>query len=500
MREQAHDAELSTIQAEGMARCQELFRFVREQAGDLEAAEVERGVLARVREIGRLGLEAFFEGRGTGDVGPWLEDDDGAIYVREGRVHTRVYLSLFGKVEVPRTGYRDRGRPAIFPLDAEVNLPKRRYSYPLQEFVNDTTMNQPFRQGVRHLQKWLDQPVWDGSAEAISRESSEDYDAFYEDKPAPTAVSEGDILVGSFDGKGVPMIKKEAAKIQGKLNKGEKRQKKKEAIVGVSYTVEPKVREAEEIARGLVYGREAKSGAEQAENGGEKPRAREIRRIASLEKPKEEIFRTVRADLDARDPEGDHLLAVLVDGDRGLEILAKQTFGDREGVFFVLDVVHAVSYLWEATHALHPEGSDEAKAFAYERLVQILKGRVGYVIGGLKSAKTKRGLRGARANAIDRCVRYFENHKHMMAYDEYLAWGLPIATGVVESACNALVKNRMEGCGMRWSLRGAEAMLRLRSVSLSNDWPAYWKYHIAAEQRRLYGGVLQMVHRAKEAA
>jgi hypothetical protein len=37
-----------------------------------------------------------------------------------------------------------------------------------------------------------------------------------------------------------------------------------------------------------------------------------------------------------------------------------------------------------------------------------------------------------------------------MKYDEYLAAGLPIATGVIEGACRHLVKDRLERTGMRW--------------------------------------------------
>jgi hypothetical protein len=40
------------------------------------------------------------------------------------------------------------------------------------------------------------------------------------------------------DGKGVPMLKAEAAQLQAKVGKGEKRQQKKEALVGVCYTAE----------------------------------------------------------------------------------------------------------------------------------------------------------------------------------------------------------------------------------------------------------------------
>ena len=167
--------------------------------------------------------------------------------------------------------------------------------------VNDCTSAGPFREAVRHMRKWVGQVVWEHSAETISRESSENYDGFYQDKPAPVATPEGDILVASFDGKGVPMIKKEAAKLQAKLKKGEKRQKKKEALVGVCYTVEPKVREAEDVARALIYGRGETPGTERTEDNAECPRARDVRRMASLVKPKEEVFRAIRAEVDARD-------------------------------------------------------------------------------------------------------------------------------------------------------------------------------------------------------
>jgi hypothetical protein len=66
-----------------------------------------------------------------------------------------------------------------------------------------------------------------------------------------------------------------------------------------------------------------------------------------------------------------------------------------------------------------------------------------------------------------------------------LAAGLPVATGVVESACGSVVKHRMEGEGKRWSLDGAEAILALRSLKKShdNDLRKYWRFH--AQQERL---------------
>ena len=65
-----------------------------------------------------------------------------------------------------------------------------------------------------------------------------------------------------------------------------------------------------------------------------------------------------------------------------------------------------------------------------------------------------------------------------------MAAGFPIATGVIEGACRHLVKDRMEVTGARWSLTGAEAVLRLRSLWVSGDFETYWRFHLEQEQKR----------------
>jgi hypothetical protein len=76
-----------------------------------------------------------------------------------------------------------------------------------------------------------------------------------------------------------------------------------------------------------------------------------------------------------------------------------------------------------------------------------------------------------------------------MHYDAYLAAGLPVGTGVVESACGSVVKHRMEGEGKRWSLEGAEAILTWRSLKKSHDHDLrdYWRFRARQMRGRLYG-------------
>ena len=76
-----------------------------------------------------------------------------------------------------------------------------------------------------------------------------------------------------------------------------------------------------------------------------------------------------------------------------------------------------------------------------------------------------------------------------MRYDEYLAAGYPIGSGVAEGACPHLVKDRLEQTGMRWTVEGAEAMLHVRTLHLNDEWDEFLEYRIEQEQARLYGGV-----------
>ena len=65
---------------------------------------------------------------------------------------------------------------------------------------------------------------------------------------------------------------------------------------------------------------------------------------------------------------------------------------------------------------------------------------------------------------VDTCANYLLKYSPYLRYNEYLEQGMPIATGVIEGACRHLIKDRMDITGARWSLSGAEAILKLRSL------------------------------------
>ncbi|MBU0500287.1 MAG: ISKra4 family transposase, partial [Gammaproteobacteria bacterium] len=69
---------------------------------------------------------------------------------------------------------------------------------------------------------------------------------------------------------------------------------------------------------------------------------------------------------------------------------------------------------------------------------------------------------------------------------QYLTFGYPVASGVIEGACRTVIKDRMERSGMRWVFDGAHAMMGLRSIHLSGLWDEYLAYQVSTELQNLY--------------
>ena len=324
---------------------------------------------------------------------------------------------------------------------------------------------------------------------AVATEAPEDYEAFEVQRPLPPEDTEGALLVVRVDGTGVPMIKAAAAKLKATLGPGEKRQQKQAALVGVSSPVDPKPRSPEALAEILVEPEVARARRQREGVTDDAPRAPQVRRRASLVRTKPAVMALINADVARRDPQHRTPVIGLLDGALGLGSQATQLFKPWKRVTFVLDIMPVVGDLWSAANAWFGEGATDGTRWVQAQLAEILKGRVGYVTGGLRQLLTKRRLRKSVRETLAKVSTCFHHHRRWMPYDVYLAAGLPVGTGVVESACGSVVKHRMEGEGQRWSLEGAEAMLALRSLQKSHDHDLriYWRFRARQVRTRLSG-------------
>lgn len=444
--------------------------------------EVEQEQERRGREVQRLLLEAHVASRGFGDVGPAVEVHAGAEETPVCHTHrqmgNRHPQTIFGQIGVHRLGYAHPGRFSVFPLDEQVQLPARSFSYEVQRRAVKAAVQGPFEEAVERVEESTGVHIPKRSAEDLVQEAAWDFEAFYETRVPPPDTMTGPILVGTVDGKGVPMKKSEPALKRVRRGKGEKAQKKKMAVVAAVYTQLPYIRTPEEVIESLFA---PESKPPQAASPRLGPQHKRV--FASLEQGKAGVIKEMAEEMARRDPLRAKKWAVLTDGERALQTTVKAQIED---VILILDLQHALGKLWQAAYVFHPEGSLEAQAWVQQRAMRLLQGGVSFVIQGMRQSATKAGLSDRKKKPVEDATAYFYRNRDHMRYDEYLRQGFPIATGVVEGACKHLVKDRMEQSGMRWGLEGAEAMLKLRATYLSGDLEDYWAFHIRQDQKRLH--------------
>ena len=148
--------------------------------------------------------------------------------------------------------------------------------------------------------------------------------------------------------------------------------------------------------------------------------------------------------------------------------------------------MHVTPRLWQAAKLFYGESSPQVVPFVRQRLTQVLQGNVETVIRGFRRLAAEQKLSAAKKKGLASLCRYLHKNRHRMRYNEYLAQGYPIASGVIEGACRHLVKDRMERAGMHWTVEGAQAMLDVRSVFISSQWEAFQQHRIERATERLY--------------
>lgn len=470
---------------EAKAGLEQLMAWNRSDAQDMPLHEVERVLLKRLLQLGGTLLRCHLAERGSGKEGGEVLRDGVPLPYQDTR--SRTYLSIFGALDVERAYFWKKGHQGVAPLDVELNLPETRYSYLLQEFGEMIGVGQAFDKVTDYLQRLLGVSFWKQGVQKVAKQAATSVQPFYEEKGAPPAEEEGELLVGAADGKGVPVLKEEREPRKLRRGSGEKPNKKKEAVVSAVYTVDRHERSVEDILREID-----KAGyvVEPTDDPPERPKPKH-KRVRATMQGKDAAFEEIRRQFEERDPFGTKERVGLTDGDDALQERMLE-LGGRRGITLVLDILHVLTYLWAAANAFYEAGSAEAARWVMGKLRLLLEGKVGYVIGSLRQSITKRGLRGSKRQAVQKAINYMEANKEFMRYDIYLAKGYPIGSGVVEGACRHLVKDRMELTGMRWSIEGADSVLELRSVEINDDWEEFWRYHTSAEHERLYGEIMRV--------
>jgi hypothetical protein len=415
----------------------------------------------------RLRLTAALEERRHDVAGP-----DGVVRTRAERGRTRRLMTKFGLVTVSRIAYKAPGRENVHPADAALNLPEEKHSH-----------------GLRKL-----------AAVESARGSMEEFCARRKLEDPP---EEGCPLILTFDGKGIVMLpdalrpatakaaENAENKLVTRLSPGEKHGRKRMAEVAGVYDAVPVPRAPEDVIRTPAQKRKEKK--QQAAAGKKKPgtprepQARNKWLTASVTDDIPAVIAAAFDEAERRDPSRQREWVVLIDGNN-TQIEAVTAGAAKRGmkITIVIDFIHVAEYIWKAAWSFFDKGTPAAEEWAAGRLRQILRGKSAQVAAGIRRRATAFGYSAAERAGAEECARYLDNKRGYLDYAAALAKGWPIATGIIEGACRHIVKDRMDITGARWSLQGAEAILKLRTLIANGDFEAYWHFHLRREHERVH--------------
>jgi hypothetical protein len=451
-----------------------ILAFVRGSAQEMEIGEVERRLLSMVMEVGRAALAKFVATKGPGYVGKETTDAQGnrCPYVRD---RTCVYRSIFGTIPIRRAYYHAAGSPGVFPLDAEINLPERSYSYLVQEFSSRLAVAMSYEDAQEIMSSFFPVTMPIRSLEGMVSDLCDDVDGYYKEKAPPEVSLEAVVTVATVDKKGVVIRKSGTGESDPEsvpVNP-DKPGKKKMATVISTYVTPRHIRTLDDIV-----GEVTDSGSTVT-----RPKPQAKLTWGSLTDGAEKTMARLKKAVAQRLPRKNELVCIL-DGERSLWALV---YAYCPAAFFVLDIFHVLEHLGKAALLFHDEGSPQARQFVTERLRMLLQGKAGRMIGGLKQMLTKHELSNAARHSLNQVIGYLERNRKHMRYEICLAKGYPIGSGVIEGACRNLINDRLELTGMSWTIQGAESVIRLRAVHINKDWEAFWIYRRKSERRKLYG-------------
>ncbi|MGH8920063.1 MAG: hypothetical protein ACRD0H_17320, partial [Actinomycetes bacterium] len=227
-------------------------------SASLSHGELEEQVERRGRELQRLMLQDHLDLRAIREARLRVVTADGVVHASVETGHRRPLTTVVGTVTVERHAYRHRGAENLYPADAALNLPEERHSHGLRRLAAIESTRGSYDDAAEAIERATGVAVAKRQVEGLARRAAADVEDFYATVEREPAAGD-DVLVLSVDGKGIvmrpdslrPATEKAAAaavsKLETRLSKGEKRNRKRMAEVGAVYDLAPVPRRPAEV-------------------------------------------------------------------------------------------------------------------------------------------------------------------------------------------------------------------------------------------------------------
>jgi len=492
------------------ARLEELIAAAREHGlqGTWSADAAEQAVTGDGRAVELAVLQGFFDTRAAAEAAaraagqlPCPRDAAGIEHRRVESGHVRHQATTVGCVTVRRLAFRARGAENLYPGDAELNLPRGLHSHEIAKMAAIESARGSFADATAAITRRCGPVAAPAQVRALAISAAADFDAFYTARvhtPGPDV----DLLVLSADAKGIVMRPEDlregtrkaaqAAAARGGALGDQHAGRKRMATLGTVYDAKPSPRRPHDVIT-ITTADKHKPGLRKKtrtdlEAAGKRPGPKAFNKwlTGSVADDADQVIARMFAQAIDRDPDHRRIWIVLVDGAvPQLEAIKTQAAACGVDIHIVIDFIHVLQYLHAAARAAHPGTPAAAEQALAAWALACLNGRSTHVAAELADLQDSPDTRPEEdRKPIRDAVTYLTNKAEHLRYDTALAKGWPIATGVIEGACRHLIGDRLDITGARWSLAGAEAVLKLRALVANDDFDAYWAFHLKQEHRR----------------
>jgi hypothetical protein len=310
-------------------------------------------------------------------------------------------------------------------------------------------------------------------------------------------------LVVTFDGKGVVMRPEALRVAPGGAAPGRdaagggagppghdgprvRRGRKRMAELSCLYDIELAPRTPEQVLRPLG---DPHTTSHDAQPGAPEPRAVHRWPRAGLDASIEQVVAEAYDQAERRDPAHQRDWVALVDG-AWPQINAIRAQAAARGVHIpiVIDLMHVLGSLWDAANAPFNPAAPAATAWVDAQARALLQQQraPAQVAAEIRGRVTRFRPTGTAKNKALAAAAYLEGHRDYLDHPTALACGWPIATGVIEGTRKDLVRGRLDASGARWGLPGAQTILDLRALAITDSYPEYWEHHTTQQHARQY--------------
>jgi len=454
-----------------------------------EHGEIEQYIQTEGFEVLRCLFQGYLDLKASNEnTASNIVSDEGIALTHIKHNTKRKLTTLFGDVAVKRKSYSRQAQKSTFPLDEQLNLPADQYSDGIRHRVAIEARKSSYDEVVETINQTTGGHIQKRQSLNLTQDVAQDFDKYYQQMRYLTPEETSDLLVLTFDGKGVVMrpdglreCTRKAAlkskKLNSRLSAGEKKDRKRMAQVAAVYTALPYVRTPESIM---------KINSEEENVHSLKAVERNKRVWASIKDSAESVIEDAFLEALQRDPGQQRQWLVLVDGHpHQIKLINRVMKKHNINATIVMDFIHVLEYLWKAAWCFYKKGDNKVEKWIEKNALKILNGQGNQVAKGMRISATKQKL--DKRQGVDKCASYLLKNKLRLQYGNALKNGYPIASGVIEGACRHLINDRLDITGARWSLDGAEAILKLRSLKSSGDFDDYWQFHKKESKQRTYG-------------